>query len=166
MEKKVSLYVLECEHKKYFIGKTKKPLTERIKEYFIDNKVEWTSQHKPIKCIDVIYNVNKEEEDIYTKEYMKVYGIINVRGGSYTDVVLPEYKIKSLLEEFNNSGEICYICNEKGHFIKECSVYSSKQNRCYRCYRQGHYINDCYVTTREDGSRINDYKVDVLDYKK
>jgi hypothetical protein len=51
---------------------------------------------------------------------MMKYGIDNVRGGSYTKLKLDDWMIKSLEHEFISAQDICYNCNKKGHFVKDC----------------------------------------------
>ena len=63
---------------------------------------------------------------------MAKYGIENVRGGNYSQIILDDYKIKALNDEF-----------------------STVTNVCFRCKRAGHFIKDCYATTMADGTPIS-----------
>lgn len=132
-----TIYVLLCEKKRYYIGKTIRPLQSRIEEHFNSNGSEWTRKYKPLKVIEIIQNADDFDEDKYTKIYMQKYGIDRVRGGSYTQLELPEYSIISLEKEL-------------------CSVTDT----CFRCNRKGHYANNCYATTKTDGSPIYDDSTD------
>ena len=53
---------------------------------------------------------------------MMKYGIDNVRGGSYTKLKLDDWMVKSLEHEFISAQDICYNCNKKGHFTKDCRM--------------------------------------------
>ena len=128
-----TIYILKCEQNRYYIGKTERSLDSRIKEHFLNNGSEWTRKYKPIKLIDTIQNADDFDEDKYTKIYMKKYGINNVRGGSYTQINLPEYSIISLEKE---------LC--------------SASNLCFRCNREGHFASKCYASKRADGTHISD----------
>lgn len=128
-----TIYILLCESNKYYIGKTERQITDRIKEHFNGNGCEWTRKYKPLKLIEQIQNGDNFDEDKYTKKYMKKYGIDNVRGGTYAQVVLPEYSRLAL------KNELC-----------------TASNLCFRCNRSGHFINKCYATTKADGSSIYD----------
>lgn len=62
---------------------------------------------------------------------MKKYGINKVRGGTYTQLELPDYRMKALEKE---------LC--------------SASNLCFRCNRQGHFASQCFASTKLDGSPI------------
>lgn len=128
-----TIYVLLCDKQKYYIGKTDRRIKERVKEHFNNHGSEWTRLYKPIKIIDIKQNADDFDEDKYTKIYMKKYGIDNVRGGSYTQIELPEY---------------CRLALEK----ELCTA----SNKCFRCNRLGHFANECYAKTKSDGTYIDD----------
>ena len=132
------LYVLELEHGKYYVGTTNRPLNDRILEHFNEYGSEWTRIHYPIKVIETKYNVDKYDEDKYTKLYMDKYGIDNVRGGSYVSVHLPEYQKKALEKELKTSND-----------------------KCFKCNKTGHYANDCKINLNNDIQVINDYSANI-----
>lgn len=53
---------------------------------------------------------------------MNKFGIYNVRGGSYTKIVLSKEEISLLEKEITGSTDKCYNCNKPGHFSKECNL--------------------------------------------
>lgn len=128
-----TIYVLLCKNNRYYIGKTKNPLNERILDHFSGNGSAWTQKYKPIKVIEKISNADDFDEDKITKKYMSQYGINRVRGGSYTQINLPECSLLSLKRELSTASDICYRCN-----------------------RYGHFINQCYATTNVDGIPLDD----------
>ena len=128
-----TIYVLQCEKNRYYIGKTDRPLQDRIEEHFNKHGSEWTKKFKPLKVIEIKHNADDFDEDKYTKIYMEKYGIDKVRGGTYTQIHLPEYSYLALEKE---------LCNAS--------------NLCFRCNRPGHFANTCYASTKADGSIIED----------
>ena len=126
-----TIYVLLCEKNRYYIGKTDRPLQYRIEEHFNKNGSEWTKKYRPIKVVEQIPNADEFDEDKYTKKYMKKYGVDNVRGGTYTQLILPDYSIRALDNELCSASDLCFRCNRKGHFA-----------------------NQCYASTKADGSQI------------
>ncbi len=128
-----TLYVLLCEDNRYYVGKTERPITDRVEEHFYSNGSEWTRRYKPIKVVEQVPNADEFDEDKYTKKYMTKYGIDKVRGGAYTQIELPNYAILSLEKE---------LC--------------SASNLCFRCKRSGHFAGACYASTTADGSPIHD----------
>jgi predicted GIY-YIG superfamily endonuclease len=116
----MNIYALELDSSKYYIGKTSRDVSTRFEEHKHDSGSEWTSMYKPVNIIEQYQSDNQFEEDTLTKKYMMKYGIDNVRGGSYTKIVLDEWQIKSLEHEFKSVSDCCYKCGEKGHFAKVC----------------------------------------------
>ena len=114
------IYVLLCEGNRYYIGKTERNIEERIEEHFRANGSYWTKKYKPLKVVETIQSNDKMDEDKYTKKYMLLYGVDKVRGGSYTEIVLPEYKLKCLQDELCTINDLCFKCKRKGHFANQC----------------------------------------------
>ena len=83
-----TVYILECAEGKYYIGKTDRPLEDRITEHFYGYGSVWTQRYRPLTLIQIISNADSFDEDKYTKMTMKKYGIDNVRGGSYCQMIL------------------------------------------------------------------------------
>ncbi len=114
-----TIYVLELQSSKYYIGKTNN-VNKRFSEHMNDNNCAFTTKYKPIKIIDTFTTNDPLDEDKITKKYMMKYGIEHVRGGSYTKLELDDWMIKSLNHEFISANDICYNCNQPGHFAKDC----------------------------------------------
>ena len=83
-----TVYVLECEHDKYYIGSTRNR-KQRYRQHFENPKggSKWTKMHKPIRVvaefnrIPTRYLMGMESQK--TAEYMMKYGVNNVRGAAY-----------------------------------------------------------------------------------
>ena len=128
------IYILKLRAGKYYIGKTRN-IEKRYEEHLTGTGSGWTKKHKPLSLIKTIKSTSQFDEDKYVKEYMAKYGIENVRGGSYSNIVLDENSIAVLEKEIRHSNNVCM-----------------------RCGRDTHYIKDCYATTDVDGAIINDVK--------
>ena len=135
----MKVYILKLEDNKYYVGKTK-TLKRRLQQHFNGNGSIWTQKYKPIELDDVYNNCGEFDEEKYTFHYMKKYGIDNVRGGSFCQLVLPDESISVLKKILLSDKDACYLCNQKGHFISECSQYKVK---CYNCGKEGHYKKNC-----------------------
>lgn len=169
-----TIYVLKLKYNKYYVGKTSN-VANRILEHFIQDAAHkastWTSKYSPISIEEIIENCDDFDEDKYTKIYMSKHGIQNVRGGSYTKLVLSEDDVNHLLTELRGARNACYYCGSDGHFINDCTrLYMSKKKdapikyerdkkrsgTCYRCGRPGHMQNKCYARTHINGYQIRD----------
>ena len=83
----VFIYALQLENSKYYIGKTTNP-DFRLGQHFDSNGSSWTKLHKPIRLHQLIPDCDAYDEDKHTLIYMDKYGIDNVRGGSFVQVIL------------------------------------------------------------------------------
>jgi len=106
-----NIYILELENDKFYIGRTNN-VKNRFKEHLNGIGNIWTKNNKPKSIIKTIENCSLYDLDEYVKEYMKKYGIDNVRGGSYNQIILNTDTITYLYNELNmccNSSSKDYI---------------------------------------------------------
>jgi predicted GIY-YIG superfamily endonuclease len=83
-----TVYVLECEDDKYYVGSTRNR-KQRYRQHFDNPKggSKWTKLHKPIKVIAEYKRIPEKYlmgmESQKTAEFMIKYGVNNVRGASF-----------------------------------------------------------------------------------
>jgi hypothetical protein len=166
-----NIYVLKLQKGKYYVGKTDN-LEKRKQQHINGTACTWTKKYKPISVEKIIPNASDFDEDKYTKEYMSIYGIDNVRGGSYVTEELDDIQHYSLTKEIWAAKNLCTACGRNNHFVKNCyattdvdgnSLYSSDEesdkesdedDSCYRCGREGHYSTECYARRDVNGNYI------------
>lgn len=115
-----TIYILKLNDNKYYVGKTNKIVNERYQEHIDGVGSFWTKKYKPLSLIKKIENSSPFDEDRYVKEYMAIYGIDNVRGGSYNQEILNNDTIKFLKNELRTSNNECYKCGSTNHFVNDC----------------------------------------------
>ena len=95
-----------------------------------------------------------------------MYGIDNVRGGSYCQVNLNAEQRKLLETELNSVDNKCYNCHKIGHMAAKCPEKSfTKINQiCRRCLRSNHSIESCYASMNIYGEPIYDSPMDDYAY--
>jgi predicted GIY-YIG superfamily endonuclease len=113
------LYVLQCEGGKYYVGKTA-DVMRRFEEHKTGKGSAWTRKYKPVRLMECRAISSDHDENNVTKDLMKKYGIENVRGGIYTQLVLPDEYMNVLKLEFRGNSDVCYKCNLAGHFANRC----------------------------------------------
>jgi len=121
----MKIYALECEGDKYYIGRTTKSAEARLQEHWsAENTCAFTNKYKPFRVIEEVETDNPYDEDALTKKYMAVYGIDNVRGGSYSNPELADWQRKALEHELTATSDLCFTCKERGHFADACPTTS------------------------------------------
>ena len=114
-----NIYILRLEDRKYYIGKSE-GVINRYQQHINGNGSAWTRKYKPISLEKTIENASPFDEDKITKEYMSIYGIDNVRGGSYVEIELSEFHKDALNMEIWAAKDLCTQCGRPGHFVKDC----------------------------------------------
>ena len=103
--------------------------------------------YKPEKLLEII-DGDDYDEDKYTKMYMDKYGIDNVRGGSYTSIILDKETKNHLVKNSNSTNDRCFKCGKEGHFASNCwsrkSSAAKSSKKCDICGNYGHYEVNCY----------------------
>ncbi len=137
------VYVLKCADNKYYVGETNN-IQRRYKEHKRGRGANWTNEYPPID-IEWISSTYENLEDEKTIEYMERYGIDNVRGGSYCNMVLEEEEEDFIIDSIRSRRGYyienhCYLCGTN-HYPRRCLV-------CYRCHKRGHYSYECSTCHR------------------
>lgn len=149
------VYVLLLDNNKFYVGCSKSPYS-RIKTHFEGNGSSWTKKYKPQEIIEVIPNCDEYDEDKYTRKYMDRHGIDNVRGGSFSTIILDQNTIKLIKRQHIGTSGKCFICGEYGHFANLCPtkpikkldpILQNKGNKIIKqltCMKCGDYHEDSH----------------------
>jgi hypothetical protein len=119
---KVNIYTLQLEDGKYYVGRSYN-VPKRLNQHYNGEGSVWTKKYKPIRLYEVFLNKTKFDEDKYTLMYMSIFGIENVRGGSFCSVELggaDKYIIKRMI---CTATDKCVKCEQHGHFFTDCPQY-------------------------------------------
>jgi len=162
------LYILKLVDNKYYVGKTHN-IEKRFSEHVIGSGSAWTNKYEPISIIEHRPLKNIHDETNVTKDYMKKYGIDNVRGGPYCQVILPANIRSALVLELNSIANSCFKCGKVGHYANDCKtqtaviqwqhysqLYETDSGACFRCGHTSHWQSDCYARYDIDGDLIED----------
>jgi predicted GIY-YIG superfamily endonuclease len=114
-----TLYVLELEGKKIYVGKTD-DLIKRWEQHTSGHGSVWTKKHKPLRILECRPLKDEHDENNTTKDYMKKRGVENVRGGAYSSITLSRPMVDTLNHEMRANADACYKCHLPGHFADRC----------------------------------------------
>ena len=131
----VNIYILQLANNKYYVGKSINP-EFRLEQHFNNNGSAWTQKYKPIKVVEIIPNCDDFDEDKFTLKYMSLYGVNNVRGGSFCNIKLDDNNSEVISKMINGSTDKCFLCCEKGHFAKDCNDNYENVLSCEYCDKE------------------------------
>jgi predicted GIY-YIG superfamily endonuclease len=167
------LYVLQCESGKYYVGKTA-DVMRRFDEHKSGKGSAWTRKYKPVRLMECRPVSSDHDENNVTKDLMKKYGIENVRGGNYTQIILPEEYANVLKLEFRGNADTCYKCNLTGHFSNRCpndcpvpkqkKVHQIVEFECSYCDRTFTTKFGCSVHERSCSNAVDEEPVHYVCY--
>ena len=149
-----SIYILRLADDKFYVGKSS-VVQDRILQHFSNEGSIWTRLHRPLDIMAIHPDSSPFDEDKWTKEMMGMYGIDNVRGGSYVETELDDETVKFLEREMRGATDKCFFCGSSKHFASACrrsKIVKKEEKReavnkeeivCYKCQKTGHYSTAC-----------------------
>lgn len=114
-----TIYIIRLQGGHYYVGKSDNVM-QRYKQHLDGKGSTWTKMYRPVSVERTIESQTSFDEDNYTKEYMKKYGVDKVRGGSYANINLTDEQEATLKREFRGADDRCQRCGRTGHFIGTC----------------------------------------------
>lgn len=90
------IYIFKCQNNKYFVELDNKKYNNINDELLNKVNCKWTEKFNILSILNIYNNCTIDEIELYTERYMKQYGINNVRGGIYNNIILSEATNKYL----------------------------------------------------------------------
>lgn len=94
------MFVIKCQQDKYYLGLSKSFVG--IFYRYLDNmeNIPWLTVYKPIKLVYIKHFFNRDMLNSCVIHYMYTYGIENVRGGKYSNVLLSIQQYNEISQKF------------------------------------------------------------------
>jgi hypothetical protein len=156
------IYVLALQEHKYYVGQTHnmdaclelhQPREARYDLSLRPNQRRtastWTEKYPMVELVESFIGEPWDEDKTVIK-YMSIYGIDNVRGGSYSQIDLSFEQHISLRRQIFHAQNKCIACGLQDHWIANCQT-----EICYKCGRVGHNYNNCLAITHSHGGKLD-----------
>tara|TARA_Y100000588_G_scaffold272329_1_gene288153 strand:- start:266 stop:895 length:630 start_codon:yes stop_codon:yes gene_type:complete len=130
----VDIYVLKLVRGKYYVGMTRRNI-ERIWEHIGGEGAKWTEKYPPVRGKEIVSyqsNLHLIDEDRITLETMFEYGIQNVRGGKWCQIVLPKKTVRNLekeMKKMSSKPRKTKSRPEIGEYYKKKAMKKKTRNR-------------------------------------
>ena len=98
------IYVLRLHNDKWYVGRSAN-VERRFEQHMSGEGAKWTFLHKPINIHETRDIITEDDEDRITREYMKQFGIYNVRGGKYCAVELKSFNIRDIKNDIEKEEQ-------------------------------------------------------------
>jgi len=172
----VYVYILELNGGNFYVGKTNN-IARRFNDHKNGRGCAWTRLHGGCKLIEIYPTENIFDEDKHTLDFMNMFGVEKVRGGSFSNIELTEEQLSIITRSIRNANDMCQECGERGHFINKCPLKNrvhtnvnntnrfvgpdastntifNAEHACARCFRSSHTTEQCYAKTNVYGKFI------------
>lgn len=105
------VYVLQLDDGCYYIGKTVRPIKERVKEHFSKvPRTSWIRAHKPMAVVSTMTNIPNDHESwerAETLERMWLHGASRVRGWQYTMLNYTAFDKANIVAQLCERKDLC-----------------------------------------------------------
>ena len=149
------IVVVLLEHNKYWIEKCN--FIPDSLQFLQMKDSEWIKKYVPLSITEIWNVVDPFDEDKLIISKMKEYGVGNVRGGIYYQLILSFEQKMEIWQRMNQASDRCIACGLNDHLINTCDT-----RICYRCGRVAappHTETTCrYLSNQFGGSSFGCYR--------
>jgi hypothetical protein len=95
------LFVIKCQKEKYYLGLSKNFVSIFFKHLENHDSIHWMNMYKPMQLVHIDHFFNLKMLNNCVIYYMYIYGIENVRGGIYSNIILNLNQYNEITEKIN-----------------------------------------------------------------
>jgi hypothetical protein len=115
------VYTLECEQGKFYVGRCPpRRLPGRLHDHRTGQGSTWTAVYPAKLILKSKISYDPLDEDRVVLELMRVHGVHNVRGGTYSSLYLTDEQVQAITQQLDHAAGRCLSCKAFGHFASAC----------------------------------------------
>jgi hypothetical protein len=95
------LFVIKCQKEKYYLGLSKNFVSIFFKHLENHDSIPWMNMYKPMQLVHIDHFFNLKMLNNCVIYYMYIYGIENVRGGIYSNIILNLNQYNEITKKIN-----------------------------------------------------------------
>jgi len=95
------LFIIKCQKEKYYLGLSNSFVAIFFKHFENHLNIPWLTIYKPMELLYIEHFFDIEKLNKKTIHYMYIYGIENVRGGCYSNVLLTKDEYDEITTKLN-----------------------------------------------------------------
>jgi hypothetical protein len=100
------LFVIKCQEEKYYLGLSKNFVSIFFKHLENHDNIPWMNIYKPMKLMHIEHFFNSKMLNNCVIYYMYIYGIENVRGGIYSNIILNLNQYNEITRKINEINDV------------------------------------------------------------
>jgi len=97
------LFIIKCQKEKYYLGLSNSFVSIFFKHFENRLNIPWLTIYKPMELLYIEHFFDIEKLNKTIIDYMYIYGIENVRGGCYSNVLLSRYEYDEITTKVNEN---------------------------------------------------------------
>jgi len=95
------LFVIKCQEEKYYLGLSNNFVSIFFKHLENHDSIPWMNMYQPMELVHIDHFFNLKMLNNCVIYYMYRYGIENVRGGIYSNIILNLNQYKQITKKIN-----------------------------------------------------------------
>jgi predicted GIY-YIG superfamily endonuclease len=152
------VYVLQLKARKWYIGYTERDSIEKILEHVDNNAIKWITKYPPLEKEYLHYvsefGYTRKDEYKLTLEFMRKYGMLNVRGSKWSMVKMPNYLVNELNKLIGKNME-------KPTSKSKNTNKSNKPSINENLFAKGWKYDENEMLTRNDAIDLKSANIDI-----
>ena len=100
------LFVIKCQEEKYYLGLAKTFVSIFFKHLENQDNILWMNIYKPIELLHIEHFFDIKMLNDCVIYYMYNYGIENVRGGIYSDLIFNLNQYNEISKKINEMNDV------------------------------------------------------------